>query len=108
MKTNDPNYPQDLNTVDINYQMSGDTTQNFCRWAHPVLIRTDFFDDRVEAIYKETSLLTYTHDFNWMDQEHEVRVFKIVFSCQDMQWHESERIYGEIDPATEESYTFDE
>jgi len=36
------------------------------------------------------------------------KVFKVIFSCVDGKWHKSERIYGVIIPASEESYEFND
>lgn len=62
------------------------------------LINTEEFADRLEFTYKEHSMLSHIQP----------KVYKIVFSCKDGQWHKSEKIYGRIIPAQDEHYEFDE
>jgi len=69
-------------------------------WGTPEFIKFYRHEDQVEALYKETSRVYLSHIGP------ETRVFKIVYSCIDGQWNESERIYGEIIPATKEDYEF--
>lgn len=80
---------------------SGTTSLN--TWNYPVEIQVKKYQDRVEFIYKETSMITYTVHPSPPPEE---RVFKIVCSCKDGKWHESERIYGEIIESQEEYYEF--
>lgn len=62
------------------------------------LVNTEEFADRLEFTYKEYSMLSHIPP----------KVYKIVFSCKDGQWHKSEKIYGRIIPAQDEHYDFDE
>lgn len=73
----------------------------FHLYAKPTLIRTDIFEDRIELIYREPSLIS--SGFNPSPD----RVFKQVYSCVDGKWNVSHRIYGQIIPATEEDYDFE-
>lgn len=61
------------------------------------------YQDHIEMIFKETSMIT---SMIWPSQSPEVRVFKVIYSCVDGKWHKSDRIYGKIIPAQEESYEF--
>ena len=72
-------------------------------WSNPV--RVDMIDreNSVEAIYKETSMITLR---TYPSPPPEERVFKIVYSCVDGKWNKSERIYGKIIPAQAEHYEF--
>lgn len=73
------------------------------QYGTPELVRFDEFEDRLEFIYIETSNIIYTV---YPSPPPERRVFKIIFSCVDGKWNKSEKIYGEIIPATEEYYDF--
>lgn len=81
------------------------TTGGLNEWSEPKRICITEYHDRIEMIYKERSMVSY---LSFSSPEPEERVFKIVFSCKDGKWHKSDRIYGEIEPAAEERYYFDE
>jgi hypothetical protein len=81
------------------------TTVTLNTWGTPERIQVKEYPDRIEMIYKETSMLTYTIHPSPPPEE---RVFKIIFSCKDGKWNKSEPIYGEIIPAQEEYYEFEE
>lgn len=86
------------------YTNTGGTSYQFNEWDLPDLVLTSVFPDKIELIYTQNSLVTYTH----FDTNYDSRaVFKVVYSCVDGKWHESERIYGTIVPSTQESYNFD-
>ncbi len=73
-------------------------------WGTPDLIKTTEVGETIEMMYKETSMITYAV---YPSPPPEVRVFKIVYSCQDGKWHKSPPIYGKIIPAVSESYEFE-
>ncbi len=85
------------------FDFSG-TTCDFNPWSAPTRMGVIEYADKIEMIYKETSMITQTYPFGGQDE----RVFKIVFSCVDGKWNKSERIYGDIQGAREEHYTFDD
>lgn len=82
---------------------STSTIISFNTWSSPVLVDTIINDDSVDFIYKETSMIS---TFKYPPGSPNERVFKIIFSCIDGKHNKSERIYGEIIPATSESYDF--
>lgn len=70
-------------------------------WNIPERMEVCEYPDRIELIYKQTSVITNGLGYT------EERTFKIVFSCVDGKWHRSEPIFGEIIPAQPEHYSFD-
>ena len=74
-------------------------------WTAPQFIKMIDTGNSIEAIYKQQSLITNGLIFNTYNSE---RVFKIVYSCIDGKWNKSEPIYGEIIPASEEEYLFEQ
>lgn len=79
------------------------TGTSFSGWGTPVRVDVLEYSDRIEFVYKETSMITFTSYPPLPPQE---RVFKIVFSCEYGQWHKSEPIYGKILSAVGERYQF--
>lgn len=74
-------------------------------WTSPYLIKTEEVGETIEVTYKQTSMIiNYLGSRNNNPDE---RVFKKIYSCKDGKWNKSERIYGKIVPATEESYLFE-
>lgn len=67
---------------------------------HPELVKLTEYDDRIELIYKKTSMMQ--SGYGPPSQQ----VFKVIFSCADGKWNKSEPIYGKIIPAQSESYEF--
>ena len=84
---------------------SGTTTSTVNYWSDPVQVSTHEYPDRIEMIYKRTSLATYTIDISPAASAEE-EVFKIIFSCKNGKWHKSDPIYGTIISHQEESYEF--
>ena len=72
-------------------------------WYDPVLIETKEVGDTLELIYKQQAKFSYTYNSANLP----IRVFKIIYSCIDGKWNKSEPIFGEIIPASEESYEFE-
>lgn len=72
-------------------------------WSDPEAIDFKEVGESIEIIYKEKSNMRFFVNFNERIKNNE-RVFKIVFSCKDGKWHKSERIYGNIIPASDETY----
>ncbi len=72
-------------------------------WSDPEIVDVTEADNSIEITYKQTqnSLTSYLEGLGQ-------RVFKIVFSCKDGKWHKSERIYGNIIPASDETYEFND
>ena len=61
------------------------------------LINVIEFEDRIELTFKEHISYLSTS---------EMKVYKIIYSVIDGKLNKSERVYGKIIPATEESYIF--
>lgn len=80
---------------------SGDSTIN--TWNTPQLMDTREVGETIELTYLETSMIINT---GYPYSPPARRVFKIIYSCVDGKWNKSERIYGRIEPATNEHYTF--
>lgn len=72
------------------------------QWSVPQQMDVIEKPDCLEIIYKETSNL-------WVGTHlvPEQRVFKIVYSCKEGEWHKSDRIYGKIHLAQRERYSFE-
>lgn len=81
------------------------TTATLNTWSQPSRVDVREYPDKIEMIYKQTSMITYT---TWPGQPPQERVFKIVFSCVDGKWHKSEPIFGTITPARDEDYDFED
>ena len=80
------------------------TTSGFNMWNDPTLIKTEEVGESIELIYKQTANFCYT---TYPATSPNPRVFKIIFSCKNGKWNKSEPIYGEIVPATDEYYEFE-
>jgi hypothetical protein len=80
---------------------SGTTTINM--WTNPQRVDVIELSDKIEFIYKETSMMQLAV---YPPRPPQQRVFKIVFTCVDGKWNKSERVYGEIISAKDESYSF--
>ena len=85
---------------------SGTTTAAYDLWGMPYLIETNEYADRLELVYKQTSIVTFCN-FDYMNNEPEERIFKIVFSCKKGKWNKSEPIYGKIVPKQSEHFEFE-
>lgn len=86
--------------------MNNTTTYRYSSlWSTPERVSVDEYDDRIEMIYKQTSMVTLSI---YPSPPPEERVYKIIYSCVDGKWNKSEPIFGTINPPTEESYDFDE
>lgn len=83
------------------------TTTSFYRsqeWSEPELMEVNETEESIELIYREKSMnMLMTYPPKYQDD----RIFKIIFSCKDGKWNKSERIYGKIIPAVEETYEFE-
>lgn len=93
------------NTSALNIESSSNGTAQLCNWSAPKRVKVDIFIDRIEVLYTQYPLLTYGTPY--FENENKSRVFKITYSCVDGKWNKSDPIYGEIIPATQESYQFD-
>lgn len=71
------------------------------QYGEPQLIDTIVKDDSIELVYTETKLWSMSFG------DVEKRVFKIIYSCKEGKWNKSDKIYGEIIPASEERYEFE-
>jgi hypothetical protein len=76
-----------------------DTTFNDYLWNDPILVDTIVKDDSVELVYRQMAKL---QGYPFYEQD---RVYKIICSCKDGQWHE-ERVEGVIVPKSDEHYIF--
>jgi len=72
-------------------------------WTTPERVELNECENSIEMIYKQSSY----YNVSPCPQSIE-RVYKIIFSCIDGKWNKSEPIYGEIVPAQEEYYEFEE
>lgn len=69
-------------------------------WSEPELIKAIQTEDKLEMLYKQYSLLSLGYSVG-------KRVFKVEYTrIEGNLWKQSDRIYGEIVPAQEESYKF--
>lgn len=68
------------------------------------LIEVRDIPNGVELIYKEFNF--DIHVFS-IPSKIKQKVYKIVYSCKDGQFHKSEKIYGKINPP-KETYTFED
>jgi len=84
------------------------STFNFNSWGYPELIDTVVNKDSIELVYKQESNLTYTvhHDNPFMSAQPTPRIYKVIYSCVDGKWNESEQIEGQFIPAKDDSYEF--
>lgn len=107
MNWNDPSgtaVPFDWN----NLNPSGTGNAFYNPWLPPELIDFYEYKESIEFVYIERSSVTYLTVYPIQNLPPQERVFKIVFSCKNGKWHKSEPIYGQIIPASEESYIFPE
>lgn len=74
------------------------------QYGKPKLISVSDYGEAVEVTYIETATTYVSYGY---DNTPPRRVFKIIYSCVDGKFHKSDRIYGEIIPATEETYEFE-
>ena len=72
----------------------------FHSWNEPERVSVTEFLDRIEMVFTETSAASIS------TAAPERRVFKVIFSCVDGKWNKSSRIYGTIQKAVGEKYTF--
>lgn len=84
-------------------QVPGGISYSIVYHPEPELISTLVKKDSIELIYKQEVEQIFETFLNMKPI-----VYKVIYSCKNGKWHESERIYGEIIPATEEHYEFNE
>lgn len=89
-------------TNDIGVVNFNGCTTNINTYSLPKRVDVIEYPDKIEMVYTEQSMISH-----WPDDGFQRRVFKIVYSCIDGKWNKSDRIYGEIIPAQEETYTFE-
>ncbi len=86
-------------TTNTNIDVSTDHgTLGFNQWGLPERVAVNIYSDFIEIIFKETQTVFVGYP--------QSSVYKIVYSCINGKWNESDPIYGEIYEATEESYEF--
>jgi len=91
------------------FLINNSNTSNTSLWSYPVRVDVIEKPDSIEIIYKERLLILNTpHTTVCSNMIHrpQERVFKIVFSCIEGKWNKSDRIYGRIIQATQETYEF--
>lgn len=71
-------------------------------WSEPKLVETIVKSESIELIYTQCTTIF----IDWQGPDH--RCFKITFSCIDGKWNKSKPIYGEIIPASEQTYEFND
>ncbi len=74
-------------------------------WGLPYLIDTNVYQDRIELVYKQDSMITFT---GYPSSSPDPQIYKIIYSCKKGKWHESEKIYGAYISAKIESYLFND
>lgn len=82
------------------------TALNFEEWSSPILINTVVYEDRIELIYKQEPNFTWTISGYILSPQPDPKIFKIVYSCKNGKWHESDKIEGEYISARDETYEF--
>ena len=80
--------------------MVATSTTTFNTWSPPSLMETIVNHDSIELIYKQYSMMS--NNFGNCPS----RCYKIIYSCKDGKWHESEMLEGIIMEATQERYEF--
>lgn len=70
------------------------------QWSEPKRVQVIENKDNIEFVYKQRKMITMGYSLP------ETRVYKIIFSCVNGEWHKSDPIFGTIIPANEESYEF--
>lgn len=78
------------------------TSANFIYGQTPSLVKTIVNEDSIELIYKIPSMVS-----NGFGLGADI-IYKIIYSCKDGKWHQSDRIPGEVVEATKESYEFNQ
>ena len=91
--------------VDAHGTLNG-TLTNINTWHPAQIVSVNECAESVEMIYKETSMITNLGIY--LSSSPEERVFKIVYSCINGKWNKSDRIYGNIIPAQDEEYQFED
>ena len=91
------------NTTHSSFLKTSSGTTTISTWSDAERVQVIEFADKIEFIYKETSLMQLGV---YPPRSPQQRVFKIIFSCVEGNWNKSERIYGNIIPSTSESYSF--
>lgn len=116
MKTNSANKLTDTNSADsiigtstvdgtCRPALDGTTTTTTLSMYHPPRqVDAREVGESIEFIYKETASLSFA---SFPPSYPPDKVFKIIFSCVDGKWHKSDRIYGKIIAASDETYEFD-
>lgn len=67
------------------------------------ILSTREVGETIEMVYKEVSNVNY---LVYPSLPIPPKVYKVVYSCKEGKWDKSEKIYGKIIPAQEESYKF--
>ena len=78
-------------------------TVNIDQYGYPKIIDTLVFSDKVEVVYRREPYMSYT---SYPPITPEPQIYKIVFSCKNGKWHQSEKIMGRFIPASNEGYQF--
>lgn len=97
------NLPSEGKLLEIRPNGTSNTTTFINTYSTLERISVHEVGESIEIVYKETSMNTlavYPH------RQPDQRVFKVVYSVKDGKWHKSERIYGDIIPASPEYYEF--
>jgi hypothetical protein len=85
------------------YDIDNGITSQFGAWNLPELVAVEELENSIEFTYIEHSNITYTAMIPLPESR---RVFKIVFYCHEGEWKKSGRIYGIIQPSSDETYRF--
>lgn len=73
------------------------------QWSEPTLVETIVKDESIELIYFQYPTVTFSYH-----SAPKNICFKIIYSCIDGKWNKSEPIYGEVIPASKETYEFND
>ena len=82
--------------------MELDNNSTLNQWVTMGLISAEEVGDTIEMVWKER-LMYWSSTSNLSNNS---RIYKIIYSCKDGKWNKSDRIYGKIIPAKDETYEF--
>jgi len=105
MKTNSADSITGTSTADGTCRPALDITTTTLSMYHPPRqVDAREVGESIEFIYKEIASLSFS---SFPPSYPPDKVFKIIFSCVNGKWHKSDRIYGKIIAASDETYEFD-
>ena len=79
-------------------------TVNTDGFGYPCLIDTIVKQDSIELVYRRDPLFSYTVSEHVAQPD--PKIFKVIYSCKNKKWHQSERIEGSFVGVKDETYQF--